>query len=164
MRKVTSIVPNRKIAGAPTARPTMASSVNHWRRPSLVVTAATTTAGSASMCVCAAINAMSAPQGAGRRKMFQFVGIAHALYGANHAPVRLDRGRLHDAPRRPHNGARQAADRRKAHSEVVPPPLTGMGPRGLNDEARHTFGPFQHLFRRPYLAAPVDDDADVARE
>src|SRR5262249_59657157 len=61
-----------------------------------------------------------------------------------------------------HDGARQAVDSRKAHPEVGPPPLTGVRPCGVNDEARHTFGALDHLFRRAYLAAAVDDHANVA--
>src|SRR5262245_51833659 len=98
------------------------------------------------------------------RQVAQFLRIAYHVERTDHSPVDLERCRLHHSLGCVHDSAGQAVDGRKAHREVRAPPLTRAGARGLHDEARHTFGAFDHLSRSPYLAAAVDHDTRVARK
>src|SRR5262245_37367910 len=158
IRKVTSLVPNRKIAGAPMSQPTSASSVHQRRKPSVVVSAASTPEGLALTRVLAAINSiavlrskMQASLGQGRviagvvgprrrRQMPQLVRIAHHVNRPNHVALDLERCRLHRPLGCVHDDTGKPVDGCQAHREFLAPPLTWVWARSVDQEPRRALG------------------------
>jgi hypothetical protein len=76
--------------------------------------------------------------------MPQLVRIAHHVQRSNDVAFNFERCRLYWSLRSVHDDPGQAVDGRKAHREVLAPPLTWVWARGVDHELRHTIGAVDH--------------------